>query len=230
MKTVLFVSDSQSPYHHPDTLDFLDACAQWVKPDRVIHLGDEVDNHSYSRFVKNPELASARYEEEMAYEFLQELQKRFRVMELVYSNHTARPYLRAEEAGITNRYLKPLNEVWGCPKWVWKDHIMLEGDGVQIRVEHGESVTAFSRTKETGLCFVQGHRHQEFYCQYTNNGHQTVWGVQAGCLIDRTHPAFKYGKHHRRQPMLGTCAVVNGHPVMIPLIESAPGKWCGHLV
>ena len=39
---ILVISDTHIPYHHKDSIDFLKAIKRKYKPDRVIHIGDEV--------------------------------------------------------------------------------------------------------------------------------------------------------------------------------------------
>ena len=42
-KSILIISDTHIPYHHPDLIPFLKDLKEIYKPDRVIHIGDEVD-------------------------------------------------------------------------------------------------------------------------------------------------------------------------------------------
>ena len=56
---VLLISDMHIPYHHPDTLEFLQYLKDKYKPTRVICLGDELDKHALSYHDHDPDLPSA---------------------------------------------------------------------------------------------------------------------------------------------------------------------------
>ena len=45
---ILLISDMHIPYHHKDTLKFLQYLKDKYQPTRIICLGDEVDGHSLS--------------------------------------------------------------------------------------------------------------------------------------------------------------------------------------
>jgi len=61
-KCILVISDTHCPYHHPDLIAFLKAIKKKYKPDRVIHIGDEVDSHAISFHDSDPDLYSAGHE------------------------------------------------------------------------------------------------------------------------------------------------------------------------
>ena len=46
------------PYHHPDTLAFLQHLKEKYEPTRVICLGDELDKHSLSFHDSDPTLSA----------------------------------------------------------------------------------------------------------------------------------------------------------------------------
>ena len=60
-KCILVISDTHCPYHHPDLISFLKTIKKKYKPDRVIHIGDEVDSHAISFHDSDPDLYSAGY-------------------------------------------------------------------------------------------------------------------------------------------------------------------------
>ena len=59
-KSVLVISDLHIPYHHPDAFEFLKALKKKYKPDLVVNIGDEIDQHSISMHDSNPDLPSSR--------------------------------------------------------------------------------------------------------------------------------------------------------------------------
>ena len=70
---VLCIPDLHAPYHHKDALDFLRAVKKKYKPDRIINLGDDLDNAAISFHSSNPDLDSAGKELKKGRKFLQEL-------------------------------------------------------------------------------------------------------------------------------------------------------------
>ena len=54
-KSILIISDTHIPYHHPDLIPFLKDLKEIYKPDRVIHIGDEVDKHAMSFHDSDPD-------------------------------------------------------------------------------------------------------------------------------------------------------------------------------
>ena len=68
-KSILCISDLHAPYHHPDTLDFLDAIRKEYKPDCIVNIGDELDWHSISFHDHHPGLYSPSHELDKAKTF-----------------------------------------------------------------------------------------------------------------------------------------------------------------
>ena len=58
-KSILVISDTHIPYHHKDLIPFLAAIKKFYKPDRVVHIGDELDKHALSFHDSDPDLPSA---------------------------------------------------------------------------------------------------------------------------------------------------------------------------
>ena len=55
-KRILVISDTHFPYQHPDCILFLAALRSEYKPDRVVHIGDEIDGHAISFHNSDPDL------------------------------------------------------------------------------------------------------------------------------------------------------------------------------
>ena len=74
-KSILVISDTHIPYHHKDAIAFLKAIKKKYKPDRVIHIGDEIDSHAISFHDSDPDLYSAGDEHEASLATIKELEK-----------------------------------------------------------------------------------------------------------------------------------------------------------
>jgi len=57
------------------------------------------------------------------------------------------------------------------------------------------------------MSVVLGHLHSNAGVIYNNNGHNQIFGMNAGCLIDRNSVAFRYGALSKTKQVLG-CGVI----------------------
>ena len=76
---------------------------------------------------------------------------------------------------------------------------------------------------------IVGHNHGDFNIAYSASSAHLYYGVTAGCLIDKNSLAFAYGKHTVRKPIVGCVMVLEGRPVLIPMILKPNGRWVGAL-
>ena len=76
-KSVLVISDLHIPYHHKDAFKFLKALKDKYKPDLIVNIGDELDQHQISMHDHNPDLMSAGDELKSSRVYVKELEKIF---------------------------------------------------------------------------------------------------------------------------------------------------------
>jgi len=232
---ILAISDDQAPYGHPDRFEFIEALYTWMRKQYgepfVIHLGDETDQHCYSTYSQNPNLHGTLREEELAQADLDQWERLFPNLHLVMSNHAIRVRKRICEAGVSDRWVRSFNDAWNKPGWTWHEDLYLDlPNGDTVYVNHGEGKTAIGKAKLLGCSVLQGHRHSEAYVQYCNNGRRTIWGAQAGSLVDPKSLAYLYAKHSDFKSVLGTVIVVEGVAQFCPMLVDKKGRWTGMLV
>ena len=73
--SVLIISDTHLPFAVPELIPFLKLLKKKYKPDRVIHIGDEVDKHAMSFHDSDPDLPSAGDELRISLPLIKELEK-----------------------------------------------------------------------------------------------------------------------------------------------------------
>ena len=112
-QSVLVISDLHIPYHHKQSFDFLIALKKKYKPDLIVNIGDELDQHAISMHDSNPDLPSAGDELRMSRTYILQLEKIFPEMTLVDSNHSSLVYRRALKYGLPRDYLRSYNEFLG---------------------------------------------------------------------------------------------------------------------
>lgn len=226
---VLIISDMHIPYHHKDTLAFLQYLKEKYKPTRVICMGDELDKHALSYHDSDPDLPSAGDELRKSIPVIQEIKKVFPVMDILESNHGSLVWRKAKTHGVPRHYLKSYNEVLGVDdNWQWHFDLTIElPTGNKCYFHHGKSADVTKLSQQMGMCAVQGHYHNNFKITYWGNPYGLFWGLQVGCLIDDSSYAFSYNNVNIQRPVIGTGLIINGQPVLEPMIIDKNGDWIG---
>jgi len=228
---VLVISDTQFPFSHPDTFDFLISVQKEYKTDTVVHIGDEMDFHALSNYDSDPDGYSPGHELERGLKSMHKLYRLFPEVSVCISNHTSRPFRKAYKHGIPKAFLKSYSEFLQAPPlWKWGDFFEIDG----VMYEHGEACggqyahikNAIINQKPT----VIGHHHSNAGIIYTANREKTIFGLAVGCLLDETRYAFRYGKKFARKPVLGCGVVLEGNPIFVQLHTNKRGGWKGRIV
>jgi hypothetical protein len=232
---VLVIPDLQSPFEHPDALEFCVEVKKRFRPTRIVCVGDEADKHGLSDYDKDPDGLSPGHELEKCIEHLQGWYKAFPKVSVCTSNHTDRIFRKAYRYGIPVAYLKTYREFLGAPKgWQWRDDWFIDG----VRYEHGHALSSSGSGRSASFHLpllnrqstVFGHFHSYAGIQYvfTENG-LMMFGFNVGCLIDKEQYAFQYGKKYKQKPVLGCGILIRGVPMFIPLMLDRYGRWIGDL-
>ena len=231
-KSVLVISDLHIPYHHPDAFDFLKALKHKYKPDLVVNVGDEIDQHNISMHDSNPDLPSSGDELRIARKYVHELEKIFPKMKIMHSNHSSLIYRRALKHGLSAEYLKSYNEFLKVgPGWEWMDDLYITlSDGQKCFFTHGMSARALAVSMQYGCNVCQGHYHSKFSIEYFSNPDKLVWALQSGCLINQKSMAFDYAKNFKSRFIVGTAMILNGQPKLMPMVLKDGGRWTKQIV
>lgn len=188
--------------------------------DRVVHIGDLVDNCALSFHTKNPRLKNPIDEYEKSQKQIGDLVKAFPNVDLMHGNHDALPYRWAAEVGVPAEYLKDMNQLWNLPK-TWKVHhrfSQIEIDGVIY--QHGDRGRngALLNAKDEFKPVVQGHHHAKAGVQFFANRSTRVYGLQVGCGVDDSALAMEYGRKYTSKSIIGCGVVLDGiTPIFEPM-------------
>lgn len=226
---ILLISDMHIPYHHPDTLEFLQYLKDKYNPTRIICLGDELDKHSLSFHDSDPDLPSAGDELRASLPVIRKLKEMFPVMDILESNHGSLLYRKAHHHGIPKQYLKTYNEVLGVDDgWQWHYDLTVElPNGNKCYLHHGKSANVTKTSQTMSMCAIQGHFHETFKVEYWGNPIALYWAMQCGCLIDDKSYAFNYNNVNLKRPIIGTGLIIDSMPVLEPMVLDKNGKWVG---
>jgi len=219
---ILVIPDLHLPYEHLDSLPFISAIYDRMKPDKVVCLGDELDYHAISFHEKDPDSPFSPCKElEKSIEKLIPWHKKFPNMQLLESNHGSLVYRKGKFNGIPRNVFKEYKDLLETPTWTWHNNLCL--DGVHFTHQFSGNAAAF------GKHIVCGHCHTKFQTICTTTEYNTQFVSYAGCLIDRTSFAFAYQSANIAKPALGCLAIYNQVPMLIPMILDARGRWTGNL-
>jgi hypothetical protein len=230
--TVLVIPDQHAPYQHPDTLAFLSAVNDAFNPEIVVNLGDEVDHHALSFHDSDPNLDSAGVELEKARKFIARLHTLFPSMLVCASNHGSLAFRKAKAHGIPVQYLKSYREVLfpqtRAPGWSWAEQWIVKTPLGDVMFQHS-SPNPTSDAAHNRCNLAVGHAHGKFHVDYCASVDYLYWGATFGCLIDNSALAFAYGKLTKNKPIIGCGVILEGKPVLIPMVLTRKGRWIGRL-
>jgi len=224
------ISDLHAPYQHKDAIKFLAAIKEKYNPDRVINIGDEVDNHAMSFHPSDASLYSAGDELKAAREVIWQLEELFPKMDVMESNHGSLAYRKALVAGIPKEILRPYKEVLDVKHWNWHDKLTLTLPNKQpCKFIHTYGANYLLSSQKCGISLVQGHWHGRFGVQFWGTEERLNFAMSVGCLIDDKSMAYAYNKVTVERPILGSGMIVDSQPIPIPMVLNRKGKWIGRI-
>lgn len=227
---ILVISDTHAPFNHPDLIKFLQAIKDKYNPDRVIHIGDEIDSHAMSFHDSDPDGFSAGEELKRAREVVWQMEDIYPRVDVIESNHGSLWYRKAKHHGIPREIIKSYEDILQTKKWVWHDRLTITmPDKNQVHFHHGQSANYLQASKNCGMSYVQGHFHSKFGIQYWGNTPSLKWSMNVGCLIDDDSLAFAYNKTTMERPVIGCGIILDSQPKLLPLIMKRGGRWNGRL-
>ena len=197
---VLVIGDLHAPFQHKAALIYIENVLRSNQIDEVVLLGDIVDNHYLSFHDSNVDGHGSNLEFLKAKAFLNQLHNVIPKCKVCIGNHDALADRKAFKAGMSQRWIKGIGEVFNLPGWDFQDFHGI-GDFV---FTHGLGQQASSRSWDLGKSVVQGHYHSKFgtrafYDQSVKGG--VRYAIDGGCLIDSGAYAFAYGKFGRVNKM-----------------------------
>jgi predicted phosphodiesterase len=227
-KTIVgIIGDTHEPFCHPQYRDFCYKTFNRFGVNKIVHIGDEVDNYALSYHEHDPDADNSGSEAEKAQRNLEKWYKTFPVVDVIVGNHSALPHRQATTAGIPKRFVKAYEEVWEAPKG-WKWSLELEIDHVKYTHGTGSSGQngAINRATRSRQSTVIGHIHSFGSVSYHASENDLIFGLNAGCGIDVRAYAFQYGRNFVNKPTLGCGIVVDGFQAFfIPMNLGKKFEW-----
>ncbi len=204
---------------HKNAISFLCRQRDKHKTEEVMNIGDVTDSYFATRFQKDP-MASTPWEIDAALKQINKLQQEFPVQKVCIGNHDERVAKRCVEAGVPAQFLKNYAAVWDTPEWEWGIKFIIDGV-LYIHNPGAGGVTGPRRAAlEEGRCVVSGHfhKHAGLHLIRQRTKRKQIWGMNVGTVINEQSYAFAYGKEERLGSVLSCAVVIDGDPILIPMV------------
>lgn len=229
--TILVISDTQAPFHHPDTIKFLEEIKKQFKPTFILHIGDLGDFHRLNFHGVNPNLPSAHEELLQLRGFVKNLAKLFPYVTVVDSNHDALPKRKAHSIGIPDAMLRDEHGIFQAPvTWKFiKELVITLPNGLRAKFKHNFGSNLYLDSIKQGMSLICGHLHTQSFARWWQNDNGMNFAMQVGCLIDCQSPAFNYDKNNALRPVLSVGIIRGGIPMIIPMYCNKKNKWMGFI-
>lgn len=208
---VLHISDLHAPFIHRHAIGFLKWLRKKFHADRIVCAGDEVDEHALSFHEHDPDGFSAGMEHAEAVYALKEVYKIFPNVSVCISNHTARPFRVAMKAGLPKAFIRDYRDFMQAPiGWEWKHSWTVDSvdylHGMGVSGMNGAITLARARRRSTAI----GHIHTFGGVKFDAGPHDTIFGLNSGCLFDENSYAARYALDFKHRPTIGSSIIIDG--------------------
>lgn len=201
---VLIIGDPHEPFCLEGYREFCYDTYQKYNCNRVVHIGDAVDNHYASYHETDADGMGGGEELDMAIEKTALWKEMFPKLDLLIGNHDAIIARKAQTGNIPKKWIKSYQEVLEVPGWTFQEELIID----DVMYIHGIGSKAHIRAVKNMMSTVQGHHHTECYTHWYVGKKQRVFGMQVGCGIDQKAYAMAYGKWFPKSAI--ACGVVIG--------------------
>lgn len=201
---ILVIGDLHEPFCLDGYLAHCKSVYSKYNCNKVIFIGDVIDNHYSSFHEQDPDGLGAGDELDLAIKRLSRWYKAFPVADVCIGNHDRIITRKAFAGGVPKRWIKELADVLETPNWTFGTRFVYN----DVQYIHGESGRATKKAKDDMQSTVQGHRHTEMFTEFSVGANHKVFGCAVGCGIDSSSYAMAYGKNFKK-PAIG-CAVIYG--------------------
>lgn len=230
MSVILAGLELHLPFHHKDSIEFLELVKAIYRPDVVVCVGDLFDVHANSRHDHDPDGRSSGDELEEALLAAEDVYNLFPTAFYCLGNHCTRIQKMAYKAGITKKALRGFEEIYEIPDtWTVGEYFVIDG----VVYEHGDrfGAGAMSHVKaavSNMRSTVIGHTHTSFGVEYMANRDKLIFGACAGALLDPDSYAAAYAKAYAKKGILGAMIIRDGITVLpVPMLLDSQGRWVG---
>jgi len=210
----LVIGDLHCPADHSEYLDFCKEVKKKYKTNLTVFIGDIIDHEAISMHDKNPELSGPMDEYYEAFKNVAKWYRAFPNAHVCVGNHDARVFKKGAKIGIPSLYFKGYSDLYSTRNWIWNNSFEFDG----VHFTHGDGwggqYPSFNAAKARLQSVVCGHHHSLASINWIKGPTTMYFGMNVGCGVDQSHPAFLYSKSHLKKAILSCGVVVDGKPYL----------------
>lgn len=210
---VLVIGDLHAPF---DLDSYFDHCVEVYNRyncNRVVFIGDVIDNHYSSYHETDANGMGGAQELELAIKRLRRYNHAFPKADVLIGNHDRIIMRKAQTSAVPAKWIKSYKEVLETPEWNFVNELEIDG----VLYTHGEGGTARTKAKADLQSVVQGHLHTQAYTDYFVGRKTRIFGTQVGCGIDHESYAMAYAKAGKK-PAIGCAVIIGGRTAVNELM------------
>lgn len=211
---VLVIGDLHEPFCLDGYLEFCIDTYNKYQCNKVVFIGDVIDNHYSSYHETDADGMGGGQELELAISKLAEWYKAFPNAHVTIGNHDRLIMRKAQTSAVPKKWIKDYKEVLEVPNWEFVNRVVIDN----VQYIHGEAGTAKVKCKADMMSTVQGHLHTQAYTEWFVGANFKVFGMQVGCGIDHESYAMAYARQGKK-PVIGCGVVIDGKQAINVLME-----------
>ena len=204
---ILVIGDLHEPFCLDGYLDFCKKVYAENNCNKVVFIGDIIDNHYSSYHESSADGFGGKYELDQAIKKLRKWYKAFPNADVTLGNHDRIIIRKAQTSNIPSKWIKDFNEVLEVPKWNFVTDVYYDG----VRYVHGDkSGKPRMSAKRDMVSTVSGHYHTDMYVEWFFGKTRAIFGMAVGCGIDSKSYAMGYMQGGKKEA-IGVGVVLGGH-------------------
>jgi predicted phosphodiesterase len=211
---VLCIGDLHEPFCLEGYLEFCIEIYKKHNCNKVVFIGDVIDNHYSSYHETDVDGMSGGEELDLAIDKIANWYKAFPKADVTIGNHDRLIMRKAQTGAVPRKWIKAYKEVLETPHWNFTERVVID----EVQYIHGEAGTAKAKCKADMMSTVQGHLHTQCYTEWFAGANFKIFGTQVGCGIDHDAYAMAYAKAGKK-PIIGCAVIINGKTCINELME-----------
>jgi len=201
---VLVIGDLHEPFCLDGYLDFCIEQKEKFNCNRIVFIGDVIDNHFSSYHETDANGLGGADELDFAIKKIARWRDAFPVATVIIGNHDRIIMRKAQTSAVPTKWIREYKDVLEVPQWDFLDRLVID----DVQYIHGEAGTARTKCKSDMMSTVQGHLHTQAYTEWVVGQKFKVFGTQVGCGINHNSYAMAYAKRGKK-PAIGCVVVLN---------------------
>ncbi len=204
---VLVIGDLHEPFCLDGYLDFCKETYTKYSCNKVVFIGDVIDNHYSSYHESSADGMGGKYELEQAVEKLSKWYEAFPDADVTLGNHCRIIIRKAQTSNIPSKWIREFGEVLETPNWRFVTDVYIDG----VRYVHGDkSGKPKMAAKRDMVSTVSGHYHTDMYVEWMFGKTRAIFGMAVGSGIDSSSYAMAYMQGGKKEA-IGVGVVIGGH-------------------